>query len=182
MEGEIAEDGMSGTLQWTVRDREGNILPDSPQFTYELTKITSEYCPLTGQWEYRSQEDFVFSPNSGFSDGGPPYRATVNLEEDEDGNVTMSGFYNMSAGEGTGDRQVNNILVEMPLTAGQATIHSNLSHDNQKITGMVHLSEDRHDSFAMIPFEMTRQTECGENPNRSNSPEDVIIDVIDDIF
>lgn len=129
----------------------------------------SEYCPVTGQWEYQSREDFMYSPNIGFSEGGPPYRTTVEIYEAEDGRLTVSGFYNMSQGNGRGRREINQIEVEMPLVSGRARILGSISGDNETISGSVILSENTHDSRATVSFEMTRQTECVEVSRESPS-------------
>lgn len=182
MEGEIAEDGRSGILEFTVRDEQGNPLPDREPSTYRLTKITSEYCPATGVWNYYSESDFIYNSNSGFDEGGPPYQATVEIAEDEDRNIMISGFYNMSSGNGTGTRRLNNLNVIMPLASGEGEFSATISQDDREITGAIHLSEKRHQSSAMIRFTMTRQTECGEDLNSSPSPGDVIDDVLDVLF
>jgi|GEM_PF-5821643 len=180
MEGEIFEDGVSGVLEWTAQSEPGRPAP-SP-VTYQMTKITEEYCSLTGVWNYYSESDFIYNSNSGFSEGGPPYRATVNITEDEEKNLTISGFYNMSSGDGTGTRQLNSIEGMMPLVAGEGQVFARVSNDDREMTGVIDLREERYQSFASIPFTMTRQTECGDDGDDSPSPGDVIEDVLDVIF
>jgi hypothetical protein len=186
LSGEIFEDGMSGILEMTHTAHDGS----SSRSQYHLTKITEPYCSLTGVWEYYSESDFTYNSRTGFGENGPPYRTTVEITEDEDKNLEISGFYNMSSDDGSGTLLLNSVRVLMPLTTGQGRMDARVSDDRQEIRGWIGLSEEYISLDEMYSatwdartrFTMTRQTECGDDGDNSPSPGDVIEDVLDVIF
>lgn len=191
MSGEIFEDGVSGVLELEFNNAEYDGPSSEYRLTeYRLTKIAEPYCPLTGIWEYYSESDFTYNARTGFGENGPPYRATVEITEDENKNLEISGFYNMSSDNGSGTLRLNAVRVLMPLTTGQGRMSARVSDDRQEIRGSIGLSEEYISLDEMYSatwdartsFTMTRQTECGDDGDESPSPGDVIEDVLDVIF
>jgi len=184
LEGTVSSDRNTMTLEWIkaagLNGRDGIY----SQETYEMTRLQDyEYCAATGSWEYQSTEDFAYSPNSGFAPGGPPYQAPVEITEDQNGNITISGFYNMSTGSGTGGRRVHTIQVEMPLMGNSSgELYGLISPDGQRIEGGIYLSSPTLSGSTTVNYTMTRKTECGEASDSDSSDGDPLQSVLDLFF
>jgi hypothetical protein len=114
-------------------------------------------CPLTGEWEYSSASDFGYSPEEGFFGGGPAYSAPVTITQNN-GSLTMSGFYRISTGSGQGQR-FPQTTVTLPLQFGTGQLTANILEGGNKLEGEIVFSDGKSGrSSTTIPFTMKRKT------------------------
>lgn len=119
-------------------------------------------CPFTGEWEYSSNSDFMYSPDSGFMGGAPAYRASVTITENNR-QITMSGFFQNSSGPGQGMR-VGGLLggettVKLPLRFGVGTLTMKVQDQGNRLEGQIVFSDGQPGhSTATIPFTLRRKT------------------------
>jgi hypothetical protein len=118
-------------------------------------------CPLTGEWEYRSNTDFMYSPDTGFTEGAPAYRAPVTITE-RNKKITMSGFYENSSGTGQGlrvGRLGGETTVKLPLKFGTGALTMTIHDQGNRLEGKIIFFDGQPGhSTATIPFTMRRKT------------------------
>jgi hypothetical protein len=122
------------------------------------SSVDPSMCPLTGEWEYIADSDFGYSPERGFFGGGPAYRAPVTITQ-ENGKITMSGFFRASSGPGQGRRVPGQTKVTLPLQFGTGEVTMGTSDQGNGLEGQIVFSDGKPgNSTATIPFTMKRKT------------------------
>jgi hypothetical protein len=137
----------------------GSIMPQS-------SNPDAGNCPLTGEWEYSSNTDFMYSPDTGFMGGAPAYRAPVTITE-RNKQITMSGFYQNSSGSGQGvrvGRLGGQTTVNLPLRFGTGALTMEIRDQGNALEGQIVFSDGQPGhSSTTVPFTMKRKTPLPSN-------------------